>query len=115
MTDPDIIKIEARLTEAQETEKYAVARVKALTEALATAKLAQENARQLDQAARLESKLEAQKWITAKSGKCDYLKNPPADLVAAVDEKEGFKGTKHHFTRTKDGMTLFRFARSVKT
>lgn len=112
-SDPDIIRIEARLEEAQDAERRDHARVMQLTEVLVTAKAAQSVAKDADQTAQLEKKLEGGAWREAASKKCDYWKDAPADLVAAVrKEKGGVKGNTHHFTAAADGPTLFRFGRS---
>jgi hypothetical protein len=58
------------------------------------------------------SKLEALPWIPAKSGRCDYTKSAPPELVAAVRaSKGGIKGDLHHFTASATEPTLFRFPR----
>jgi|GEM_PF-3867893 len=110
--DPDVLKIEARLAEAVETEKRAAARVKELTESLNAAKVAQSVGHDADKAAELEKKLEALPWKAAASGKCDFAKDVSADLVQAVrTSKDGVKGASHHFTAANDSPTLFRFRR----
>ena len=62
----------------------------------------------------VEARLEALRWVQARSGRCDFAKDAPEDLIAAVDARTGFKGSAHHFTRAKDGSTLFRFERAQK-
>lgn len=60
----------------------------------------------------LEASLEGLSWTAAKSGKCDFTKNAPSDLVAAVrTSKNGFQGAKLHFTADNAELTLFMFAR----
>jgi hypothetical protein len=60
----------------------------------------------------LISKLEALPWVAAKSGKCDFLRDAPPQLVTAVRaSKNGIRGPDHHFTAAADSLTLFRFAR----
>ncbi|MDG6910774.1 MAG: hypothetical protein JRN18_00290 [Nitrososphaerota archaeon] len=111
MTDPDLIRIEARLSEAQEAEKHAAARVRELTEALAVARLAESTAGESD----LEARLEAGPWKEATSKKCDYWRDAPSDLVQAVrSTKGGIKGQSHHFTAAVTEPTLFRFRRGTK-
>ena len=110
MTDPDLIRIEARLAEAQDSEERAAARVKELTEALAVARLAESTAGELD----LEARLEAGPWKEAASKKCDYWRDAPSDLVQAVRTmKGGIKGQSHHFTASMTEPTLFRFKRGA--
>ena len=111
MTDPDLIRIEARMAEAEDFEKRAAARVKELTEALAVARLAESTARESD----LEARLEAGPWKEATSKKCDYWRDAPSDLVQAVrSTKGGIKGQGHHFTSSMTEPTLFRFKRGAK-
>ncbi|MDG6990620.1 MAG: hypothetical protein JRM99_04280 [Nitrososphaerota archaeon] len=111
MTDPDLIRIEAHLAEAQDSEKRAAARVKELTEALAVARLAESTAGEPD----LEARLEAGPWKEAASKKCDYWRDAPANLVESVRAaKGGIKGENHHFTASMTEPTLFRFARETK-
>ena len=111
MTDPDLIKIEARLAEAQEAERHAAARVKELSEALAVARLAESTAEESG----LEVELERLVWKEAASKKCDYVRDAPANLVESVRAaKGGVKGQVHHFTASMTEPTLFRFARGVK-
>jgi hypothetical protein len=58
------------------------------------------------------SKLEALPWVPARSGKCDYVKDAPPQLVEAVrGSKGGVRGDVHHFTASATEPTLFRFAR----
>lgn len=112
-TDPDFLKIEVRLAEAIEVEKRAAARVKELTEALNAAKMAQSVGREADKEAYLEKRLEALPWKAATSGKCDFAKDIPADLVQTVrTSKDGIKGPGYHYTAAKDEPVLFRFKRS---
>ena len=61
----------------------------------------------------VEKQLEALPWIMAQSGRVEYAKDAPADLVLAVKSaKRGIKGAQHHFTAATDGSnTLFRFER----
>lgn len=60
----------------------------------------------------VEDQLEALPWTAAKSGKCDFAKNCPGELMQAVRaDKEGFKGARHHFTAANNEATLFRFPR----
>jgi hypothetical protein len=60
----------------------------------------------------LVSKLEVMPWVPARSGKCDYVRDAPAELVAAVRAvKGGVRGSTHHFTASPTELTLFRFAR----
>ncbi|MDG7010283.1 MAG: hypothetical protein JRN43_01940 [Nitrososphaerota archaeon] len=61
----------------------------------------------------LEGKLEALEWKAASSGKCDFVRNPTKDLLDAIDAKDGFKGSRHHFTKARDGSAVFRFARKA--
>jgi hypothetical protein len=58
-----------------------------------------------------EARLEGLPWIEARSGKCDFVKDPPKELLDAIDLKDGFRGSRHHFTKAKDGTVIFRFAR----
>jgi hypothetical protein len=62
----------------------------------------------------MEEHLEAlQGFATAKSGKCDFLKNGPYDLVAAVrSSKDGVRTAKYHFSASATEPTLFRFRRN---
>lgn len=63
----------------------------------------------------VEEQLEALPWQAAASGKCDYVKNPSAELLAAVrNSKGGVKGGAHHFTASSTEATLFRFKRGTK-
>ena len=111
MTDPDLIRIEARLAEAQEAERHAAARVKELSEALAVARLVESTAGESD----LEARLETGPWKEATSKKCDYWRDAPSDLVQAVRTmKGGIKGQSHHFTASTAEPTLFRFRRGAK-
>jgi hypothetical protein len=58
------------------------------------------------------SKLEALPWVPARSGKCDYVRDAPLELVEAVrGSKGGVRGDVHHFTASATEPTLFRFAR----
>ena len=111
MTDSDLVRIEARLAEAQDFEERAAARVKELREALATARLAESTVKESD----LEARLEAGPWKEAISKKCDYWRDAPSDLVQAVRTmKGGIKGQVHHFTASATEPTLFRFVRGTK-
>jgi hypothetical protein len=57
-------------------------------------------------------KLEALAWVPARSGKCDYVKDAPAELVAAVRTvKGGIRGDRYHYTASSTEPTLFRFRR----
>ncbi len=115
MTDPDLIRIEARLVEAQEAERHAAARVKELTEALAMAKLAESGGRRSAEGLDLETELERLPWKEAASKKCDYVRDAPANLVESVrTAKGGLKGQVHHFTASTTEPTLFRFKRGTK-
>ena len=114
MTDPDLIRIEARLVEAQEAERHAAARVKELTEALAMAKLAESGGRRLAEESDLETELEHLPWKEAASTKCNYVRDAPMNLVQAVRSlKGGLKGRAHHFTASMTEPTLFRFKRGA--
>ena len=63
----------------------------------------------------LETKLEALPWKQATSGKCDYAREVPAELVTAVrSTKGGVKGNEHHFTASATEPTLFRYKRGAK-
>ena len=65
-----------------------------------------------DQDTELIAKLEGLPWVAARSGKCDYVKNAPLELVEAVRAtKGGIKGDSYHFTASTTEPTLFRFAR----
>jgi hypothetical protein len=58
------------------------------------------------------AQLEALPWVAARSGKCDYVKDAPLQLVEAVRaSKGGVRGDVHHFTASATEPTLFRFAR----
>jgi hypothetical protein len=59
----------------------------------------------------IEGALEALPWIKARSGKCDFVKDPPKELLDAIDLKDGFRGSRHHFTKARDGTVIFRFPR----
>jgi hypothetical protein len=60
----------------------------------------------------LISKLEALPWVAAKSGKCDFLRDAPAELVAAIrSSKNGIRGPDRHYTASSTEPTLFRFPR----
>lgn len=99
-TDPELIEAEAAYLEGMADQLRA--RAKQLREL-----------RNEDQSPELEAKLEAGSWIEAASGKCDYWREAPADLVRAVrGTKGGIKGKDHHFTAASDSLTLFRFRRS---
>jgi hypothetical protein len=64
------------------------------------------------QDAELVAQLEALPWIPAKSGRCDYTKDAPPQLVEAVrGTRGGVRGDAHHFTAAADSLTLFRFPR----
>ncbi len=112
--DLDVIRIEARLAEVTEAKRLAEARVKELTEALTAARAAEAVAKQADEEAGLETILEALSWITAKSGRCDYVRDAPPALVERVRAKgkDGVKGTLHHFTASSSEPTIFRFKRA---
>lgn len=111
--DPNVFEIESRLAEARMSEERAVARVRELTEALETAKSVGSVVLETDKTAKLEADLEGLPWKEAASKKCDYVREAPADLVAAVRKsKDGIRGATHHFTAAKDEPTLFRFRRS---
>jgi hypothetical protein len=57
-------------------------------------------------------KLEALAWVPARSGKCDYTKSAPPELVAAVRTvKGGIRGDRYHYTASSTEPTLFRFRR----
>jgi hypothetical protein len=63
----------------------------------------------------VEQRLEALSWKEAASRKCDFVKDPPADLLAAVrGAKEGIKGQAHHFTAHATDAVLFRYKRGDK-
>lgn len=63
----------------------------------------------------LEASLEGLTWVQASSKKCDFVKDPPADLIAAVRaSKDGVKGARHHFTAHATDPVLFRFGRGQK-
>lgn len=63
----------------------------------------------------LVGQLEGLSWATAKSGKCDYARDAPEELVEAVrSAKGGIKGSAHHFTASASELTLFRFKRGPK-
>ena len=60
----------------------------------------------------LEAGLEGLAWVPAASGKCDFVKDPPADLLAAVrGSKDGVKGERHHFVAHATDAVLFRYER----
>jgi hypothetical protein len=60
----------------------------------------------------LIAQLEGLPWIPAKSGRCDYTKDAPPQLVEAVrGTRGGVRGDAHHFTASTTEPTLFRFAR----
>ncbi|HEV2225700.1 MAG TPA: hypothetical protein VGR56_02715 [Nitrososphaerales archaeon] len=62
----------------------------------------------------LEGQLERLKWTPALSGKCDYSREAPAELVEVVrSSRDGVRGTAHHFTASKTEPTLFRFKRNA--
>ncbi len=61
----------------------------------------------------IEGKLEALDWKAANSGKCDFVRDPPKEILDAIDPKDGFKGSRHHFTKARDGSAVFRFARKA--
>ena len=99
-SDPELIEAEAAYLEGMADQLRA--RAKQLREI-----------RNEDQSSELEAKLEAGPWIEAASGKCDYWREAPIDLVRAVrGTKGGIKGKDHHFTAASDSLTLFRFRRS---
>jgi hypothetical protein len=65
-----------------------------------------------DEQDRVVAQLESLSWIPARSGRCDFLRDAPAELVAAVrSSKHGIRGPDHHFTASTTEPTLFRFAR----
>jgi hypothetical protein len=113
--DPEVIRIESRLTEARLAEERARVRVKELSEALEAAKSAEAIARDSDQATVLEAELERLPWKEAASKKCDYVRDAPHELVEKIRAaKGGFKGSEHHFAASGTEPTLFRFRRSSK-
>jgi hypothetical protein len=58
------------------------------------------------------AQLEALPWVPARSGKCDYVKDAPPQLVEAVrGSKGGVRGDVHHFTASTTEAVLFRFRR----
>ncbi len=60
----------------------------------------------------VEARLEALLWTPAQSGRCDFVQDPPADLLAAVRaDKGGLKGERHHFTAHATDAVLFRYER----
>lgn len=61
----------------------------------------------------IESKLEALDWKAANSGKCDFVRDPPKEILDAIDPRDGFKGSRHHFTKARDGSAVFRFNRKA--
>ncbi|MDG6961589.1 MAG: hypothetical protein JRM89_03995 [Nitrososphaerota archaeon] len=61
----------------------------------------------------MENKLEALDWKAASSRKCDFVRDPPKEVLDAIDPKDGFKGSRHHFTKAKDGSAIFRFKRKA--
>jgi len=70
---------------------------------------------QAEKSESLEERLEAQAWIPAKSGKCDYVKDAPQGLVEAIRaSKDGIIGASYHFTAAKAEPTLFRFERRTQ-
>ena len=61
-----------------------------------------------------EQKLESLKWTAAKSGKCDFSKDAPGELVSSVRAAKEIKTATHRFTASTTNATLFRFKRSSK-
>lgn len=103
--DIGVKAIEGRLAEAEECERRASSRVGELREALAAAK-------SLEPAAHtLEARLEVLPWNEAASGKCDYVRNAPGDLVEAVRASKYVNGASHNFTASPTEASLFRFKR----
>ena len=61
----------------------------------------------------VEDRLEGLSWKQARSGKCDYAKDAPDDLVTAVRAaKGGLKHGANHYTASTTDTTLFRFGGS---
>jgi hypothetical protein len=57
-------------------------------------------------------KLEALAWVPARSGKCDYTKSAPPELVEAVrGTRGGVRGSSYHYSASMTEPTLFRFPR----
>jgi hypothetical protein len=106
--EPAILDAEARFLETKADEF--VRRAKDLRDTAHTI-VREEKAARKD----LEARLESQDWIPAKSGKCDFVRDAPAELVEAVrGARGGVRGTGHHFTASSTEPTLFRFKRSSK-
>jgi hypothetical protein len=60
----------------------------------------------------LIARLDGLPWVAARSGRCDYVRDAPTELVEAVRAvKGGVRGSAHHFTASATEPTLFRFAR----
>ena len=58
----------------------------------------------------LEVNLEGLSWKQAKSGKCDFVRDAPLNLIESVRAvKGGFRGEHHRFTASKSEPTFFRF------